>query len=175
MNKISFILNGEPVEDNVPSNLTLLRYLRENLDVTGVKEGCGAGECGACTVLMDGKPVNSCLILAAEVDGKEVITIEGLYKDGKIHPLQEAFVDHAATQCGFCTPGMILMAKALLDRNPNPAIDEIKEAISGNLCRCTGYQKIVDAIADVASQKASASEEEEEKWVQEQEQPLART
>lgn len=143
-------VNGEKYHTVVAENKTLLRFLREDLNLTGTKEGCGAGECGACTVLLDGRPVNSCLVLAVEVDGHSVETIEGLAKEGVLHPLQEAFIKHQGVQCGFCTPGMIMSAKALLDRNPTPTEEEIKEAIGGNLCRCTGYVPIVAAIKEVA-------------------------
>lgn len=147
---ITLSVNGESYSVNVEENRTLLSVLREELALTGTKEGCGAGECGACTVLFDGKAVNSCLVLAVEADGHEITTIEGLAKDGKLHPIQEAFIKHQGVQCGFCTPGMIMSAKALLDRNPNPTEEEIKEAIAGNLCRCTGYYPIIEAIKEVA-------------------------
>ena len=133
----------------------LLDVLRDRLDLTGVKRGCETGDCGACTVLMGGKPVNSCLVLAMEVDGKEITTIEGLSADGSLHPLQEAFISEGAVQCGFCTPGMILSAKALLDGNPRPTEEEAKAAISGNICRCGGYSKILSAIK-AASEKEAA-------------------
>lgn len=135
----------------VPATRTLLEFLREDLGLTGTKEGCGKGECGACTVLLDGKPVNSCLVLAYQADGREVLTIEGLERDGRLHPIQEAFVTEGAVQCGFCTPGMIMSARALLGVNPSPTRDEIRRAISGNLCRCTGYAKIIKAIEAAAS------------------------
>jgi len=147
---IMLSVNGEKYPVAVEDNRTLLSVLREELALTGTKEGCGAGECGACTVLFDGKPVNSCLVLAVEAEGHEITTIEGLSKDGILHPIQEAFIRHQGVQCGFCTPGMIMSAKALLDRNPNPSEEEIKEAIAGNLCRCTGYFPIIEAIKDVA-------------------------
>ncbi len=143
---IRFLLNGKEVQVDVPSHWTLLRLLREGLDLTGTKEGCGIGECGACTVLLDGMPVNSCLILAPKVEGRKVETIEGLGSRDHLHPLQKSFIEHGAIQCGFCTPGMLMSSKALLDRNPRPTRKEIKEAISGNLCRCTGYQQIIEAI-----------------------------
>ena len=147
--RISFLLNGELVEMEVEDHWTLLHLLREELGLTGTKEGCGSGECGACTVLVDGMAVNSCLFLAADVDGKEVLTIEGLAApDGTLHPLQRAFIENGAIQCGFCTPGMILSAKALLDENPNPTEEEIRHALAGNLCRCTGYLQIFRAVAD---------------------------
>lgn len=125
---------------------TLLRLLRERLGLTGTKEGCGIGECGACTVLMDGKPVNACLILAPKAEGKSIETVEGLGNQGSLHPLQQSFIDHGSVQCGFCTPGILMSAKALLEKNPHPTKEEVKEAVSGHLCRCTGYQQIVEAI-----------------------------
>jgi carbon-monoxide dehydrogenase small subunit len=143
---IKFVLNGKLVQVDVPPNWTLLRLLREKLGLTGTKEGCGIGECGACTVLLDGKPVNACLILAPKVDRREVQTVEGLGSRESLHPLQQSFIDHGAVQCGFCTPGILMSSKALLDRNPHPSRDEIKEGISGHLCRCTGYQQIIEAI-----------------------------
>lgn len=147
---IKLTINGESVEAAVQPNQTLLQFIREDLGLTGTKHGCGLGDCGACTVIMDGKAVNSCLVLAIQAHGKEILTIEGLAVDGKLHPLQQAFVDNGAIQCGFCTPGMILSAKALLDNNPEPSEQQIRVAISGNLCRCTGYQKIVEAIEAAA-------------------------
>ncbi|MGB9617692.1 MAG: (2Fe-2S)-binding protein [Desulfomonilaceae bacterium] len=147
---ISLTVNGEQVEAAVEPNKTLVQFLREDLGLTGTKHGCGLGDCGACTVIMDGKPVNSCLVLAVQAHGREVLTIEGLAENGKLHPIQQAFVDKGAIQCGFCTPGMILSAKALLAENPQPTEQEIRTAISGNLCRCTGYQKIVEAIQEAA-------------------------
>ncbi len=149
---ISFNINGIDETREVPSNMTLLTFLREHLNLTGVKSGCDAGECGACTVLMDGEPVNSCLVLAAEADGANIRTVEGLASEGKLDPLQEAFIEWTGTQCGFCTPGVLLQARALLDRNPDPTVDEIKNALRGNLCRCTGYTKIVEAIQAVAQE-----------------------
>ncbi|KKM09822.1 hypothetical protein SY88_16640 [Clostridiales bacterium PH28_bin88] len=131
---------------DVPVNRTLLKLIREDLGLLGTKEGCSAGDCGACTVLLDGNPVNSCLVLAAEADGKEVVTVEGLAQDGQLHPLQQAFIDEGAVQCGFCTPGMLLSAVALLKENPSPSEAEIRQGIAGNLCRCTGYVRIVNAI-----------------------------
>ncbi|MFH1137955.1 MAG: (2Fe-2S)-binding protein [Pseudomonadota bacterium] len=147
---ISFKLNGRPVDAPAAPNRTLLQLLREDLRLTGTKHGCGVGDCGSCTVLLDGKPVNSCLVLAFQVEGKEVTTVEALADGDKLHPLQESFVEHGAIQCGFCTPGMLLSAKSLLDRNSRPNELEIREALSGNLCRCTGYQKIVEAVQDAA-------------------------
>lgn len=153
---IEFILNGEKTQVGAPADITLLQLLRDRLALTGTKDGCGTGECGACTVLMDGEPVNSCLVLAAQVDGHEILTVEGLATEGKLHPLQQAFVEVGAVQCGYCTPGMLLSAKALLDQNPNPTEGEIREAISGNLCRCTGYSRIVAAVQRAASMARGA-------------------
>lgn len=152
MIRIKFMLNGELVEVETEPNITLLDLLREELRITSVKRGCEVGECGACTVLLDGKPVNSCLILAPTIDGRKIVTVEGLARDGELHPLQEAFIEEFALQCGYCTPGVLLTAKALLDINPKPTIQEIKEALSGNLCRCGAYQQIINAILK-ASQK----------------------
>jgi carbon-monoxide dehydrogenase small subunit len=143
---IELNVNGEIHEVPIEPRTTLLHVLREDLGLTGTKKGCDIGDCGACTVLIDGKPIISCLTLAIEAQGKEILTIEGLSKNGKLHPLQQAFIDHFAVQCGFCTPGMILSAKALLDKNSSPTEEEVRGAISGNLCRCTGYVKIVEAI-----------------------------
>ena len=139
-------INGEDDEVLIKSNRTLIDVLRQDLRLTGTKEACGMGACGACTVLVNGRPVHSCITLVEEVEGKEVQTIEGLAQGGELHPLQKAFVDYHAFQCGFCTPGMIMTAKALLNRNPQPTEEEVKIAISGNLCRCTGYGNIVEAI-----------------------------
>ena len=150
---IRFLINGKEVQVDVPPHWTLLRLLREGLGLTGTKEGCGIGECGACTVLLDGMPVNSCLVLAPKVEGRRVETIEGLGSRDLLHPLQKAFIEHGAIQCGFCTPGMLMASKALLDRNPQPTREEIKEAISGNLCRCTGYQQIIEAIEALRSKE----------------------
>lgn len=147
---ITLSVNGESYQVAVEPRMTLLDVLRDELGLTGSKKGCDLGNCGSCTVLMDGKPVLSCLILAVEAQDKDILTIEGLAKDGQLHPLQQAFIDYGALQCGFCTPGMLLSAKALLDDNPQPTKEEIKEAISGNLCRCTGYTEIVEAILKVA-------------------------
>jgi aerobic carbon-monoxide dehydrogenase small subunit len=143
---IKFILNGVGIEVSVPPHWTLLRLLREMLDLTGTKEGCGIGECGACTVLLDGTPVHSCLLLAPKVEGREVQTIEGLGNRESLHPLQQSFIEHGAVQCGFCTPGILMSAKALLGKNPRPTREEIKEAVSGHLCRCTGYHQMIEAI-----------------------------
>ena len=150
---ISLTVNGENHEVVVEPRTTLLEVLRDSLGLTGAKEGCSLGNCGACTVLLDGRPVLSCLLLAVEAQGKEIVTIEGLAEGSKLHPLQEAFVEHGAVQCGFCIPGMILSAKALLDENPHPTEEEVKEAISGNLCRCTGYSNAVRAILAAAKAK----------------------
>jgi carbon-monoxide dehydrogenase small subunit len=143
-------VNGQPVDLQVPVAATLASVLRENLGLIGTKIGCEEGECGACTVLVDGVAVNSCLYLAMKANGRQIRTIEGLAKDGQLHPLQQAFIDQGAVQCGYCTPGMLLSAVALLEHNPHPTDDEIRRAISGNLCRCTGYIKIIDAIRAVA-------------------------
>lgn len=143
---IQLKVNGETHEVTVKPNETLLDVIRYKLELTGTKKGCDTGQCGSCTVLLDGKPVNSCLTLAIEARGKEILTIEGLARNGHLHPLQEAFIQEGAVQCGYCTPGMLLSAKALLDENPNPTEEEVKEAIAGNLCRCTGYVKIITAI-----------------------------
>jgi carbon-monoxide dehydrogenase small subunit len=147
---IQLRVNGEWERLTVEPQRTLLEMLREDLGLTGTKNGCERGECGTCTVLLDGRPVNSCLVLALEIDGHEVITIEGLAAGGELDSLQEAFIEHGAVQCGFCTPGMILSARALLNRNPHPTEQEIRQAIAGNLCRCTGYVAIVKAIQHVA-------------------------
>lgn len=146
---ITLDINGETYEVTVEADDLLVDVIRDHLDLTGTKKSCGSGECGSCTLLMDGAPVPSCLVLAIDAQGKQITTIEGLSKDGHLHPLQESFVEKGAIQCGFCTPGMILASKALLDENPNPNEEEIKTAISGNLCRCTGYKKIIEAIATV--------------------------
>jgi len=146
----STTINGRPHTLTVPPNLTLLDLLRDHLGLLGTKCGCEIGECGACTVLLDGQPVNSCLVLAPQIDGREVLTVEGLAQHGELHPLQESFLDHDAVHCGFCTPGMLMTAKALLDWNPRATEAEIRSAISGNLCRCTGYQQIVQAISKAA-------------------------
>lgn len=147
--RISIVLNGERVDVSFAPYKTLLEVLREDLNHMGTKHGCELGECGACAVILDGLPVLSCLVLALECDGKNVLTIEGLSPDGELHPLQEAFAKLGGSQCGYCTPGMILTAKALLDRNPRPSHDQIREALSGNLCRCTGYLQIFDSVESV--------------------------
>ncbi len=145
-NKVTLRVNGETYDLLTYPHRTLLEVLREDLQLTGAKESCGEGACGSCTVLVDGLPVRSCLLLALEVEGRDITTIEGLATGGKLHPIQEAFVEHHAIQCGICTPGMILTAKALLDATPEPTEEEIRRALSGNICRCTGYAKIVDAV-----------------------------
>jgi aerobic-type carbon monoxide dehydrogenase small subunit (CoxS/CutS family) len=144
-------LNGEEVTAQVKPSALLVEVLRDQLELTGTKVACGEGECGACTVLLDGVPVNSCLVPALKAQGREVMTVEGLAPLGELHPLQKAFVEDGAVQCGYCTPGVLMSAKALLDHNPNPTEDEIRLAISGNLCRCTGYAKIVEAILDAST------------------------
>lgn len=149
---IKLTVNGESCEVQVRPGTTLAQALRNELGLTGTKISCDYGACGACTVILDGKAVQSCSILALQAEGKEVLTIEGLAKNGKLHPIQEAWVQHGGSQCGFCTPGMIMMTKALLEENPHPTEKEVREGISGNLCRCTGYVKIVEAIL-AASQK----------------------
>jgi carbon-monoxide dehydrogenase small subunit len=149
--KISLTLNGEKRELDLEPYRSLLDALRVEAGLTGTKKGCDVGDCGACTVIVDGKPVCACLMLGVEAEGRSITTIEGLQPShDKLHPLQEAFIDHGAAQCGFCTPGMIMMAKALLDENPKPTEDEVRFGIAGNICRCTGYTKIVDAILDVS-------------------------
>lgn len=150
--KISLKVNGRKYTRDVAENKNLLHFIREDLGLTGTKEGCGAGECGACTVIMNGHTVNSCLILAVEAAGAEIETIEGEAKNGKLSKLQRAFHENHAVQCGFCTPGMIMSAKALLQKNKKPTIAEIKEAIEGNFCRCTGYQQIIEAVQDATGQ-----------------------
>ncbi len=148
--KISFILNGAKIEIDAPPDRRVVDLLREDLNLTGTKEGCGEGECGACSILFEGESRLSCLMLASQLEGRRITTIEGLASGEKLHPLQEAFVEFGAVQCGFCSPGMILSSIDLLRRNPNPTRIEIREGISGNLCRCTGYQKIVDAVEAAA-------------------------
>ena len=147
---ITISVNGEPHELAVEPWRTLLDVLREDLELTGVKKGCDRGDCGACTVLLDGRPVTSCMLLAVKASGHDIQTIEGLAQDGQLHPLQQAFVEQGAIQCGFCTPGMVLAAKGLLDENPHPTEDEVLAALAGNLCRCTGYAKIVAAVLQAA-------------------------
>ncbi|OGL41649.1 MAG: (2Fe-2S)-binding protein [Candidatus Schekmanbacteria bacterium GWA2_38_11] len=146
---IELKINGDFYEIAVKPSKRLLSVIRDDIGLTGTKEGCGKGDCGACTVLMNGKVVNSCLVLAIEAQGKEIITIEGVAENGDLHPVQQALIDYGAVQCGFCTPGIVLTAKALLDENPNPSEEEIRDYLSGNICRCTGYVKIVQAIKSV--------------------------
>lgn len=152
---VSFILNGETANIYVKPEETALAALRERAGLTGTKEGCGIGECGACTIIVDGKAVNSCLLLAPQLDGRTVETVEGLGKRDHLHPLQESFLVEGAVQCGFCTPGMLMSCKALLDANPHPERDDIIQAISGNLCRCTGYEQIVRAVERVVQKEES--------------------
>jgi len=147
---VTLKVNGQTHEVEVKSNRTLMEVLRETLGLMGTHEGCNRGDCGACTVLVDGQNVISCLMLAGEAEGRDILTIEGMGQDGRLHPLQQAFIDYSAFQCGYCTPGFLLSAKALLDRNPRPTVAQIKEGISGHLCRCTGYTRIVQAIHSVA-------------------------
>jgi aerobic-type carbon monoxide dehydrogenase small subunit (CoxS/CutS family) len=154
---IDLNVNGERYRLSVPSHWTLLRVIREQLALTGTKNGCEAGECGACTVLMNGQPVNSCMVLAPEADGADIVTIEGLSEEGRLAPIQEAFVETGSIQCGFCTPGALIAAHALLARNAYPSEDEIREALVGNLCRCTGYGRMVKAIQLVALRAAEAN------------------
>ena len=146
----TFLVNGRHCELTIEPHMLLVEVLRNELGLTGTKQSCGIGNCGACTVLIDGKPALSCLTLARTVEGKHITTIEGLAQGTVLHPIQKAFMDHGAIQCGFCTPGMILSVKALLDGNPNPDEEEVKQALSGNLCRCTGYVKIIDAVLAAA-------------------------
>ncbi len=148
--KITFTVNGESELVDVPSHMTLLQMLREKLRLTGVKNGCAAGECGACTVIINGEPVNSCMVLAVECDGKEIVTIEGLARDERLDPVQEAIIEQGGVQCGFCTPGILISARALLDRTPTPSDYEVRDALVGNLCRCTGYLRIIDAVKKAA-------------------------
>jgi carbon-monoxide dehydrogenase small subunit len=156
---ISFILNGQKTEIEVEPELLVVDMLRNRLGLTGTKIGCGEGDCGACTILLDGKNVNSCLILAIQVNGRDILTVEGLGSYDKLHPLQEAFIAEGAVQCGFCTPGMLLSAKSLLDENPQPTRQQIAKHISGNLCRCTGYAKIINAIEKVSTGKETCGGE----------------
>jgi carbon-monoxide dehydrogenase small subunit len=149
--RIALTVNGNSELVNVPSNMTLLTMLREELSLTGTKNGCSAGECGACTILLNGEPVNSCMVLAVECDGANIVTVEGLANDGILSKLQQAFIDRNAIQCGFCTPGMLISAHALLQRNPTPTEKEIQIALVGNLCRCTGYERIIEAVKDAAA------------------------
>ena len=147
--RITLTINGEAELVDVPSNMTLLQMLREKVALTGTKNGCAAGECGACTVMLNGEPVNSCMVLAVECDGASIVTVEGLADDGRLDPVQEAIVEQGGVQCGFCTPGILISARALLNRNPHPGDAEIREALVGNLCRCTGYLRIIEAVKSV--------------------------
>jgi carbon-monoxide dehydrogenase small subunit len=160
---LTFMLNGEPAEVAFAPHKTLLEVLREDLGLTGTKHGCELGECGTCTVLVDGKSILSCLMLGLEAEGREVITVEGMAENGRLHPLQDTFADTGAAQCGYCSPGFLLAAKELIEKNPKPSRDEIKEALSGNLCRCTGYIKIYEAVelaaARMRGEEAKLSEE----------------
>ncbi len=156
--KIAFTLNGQAYVREVEGHRTLLHFIREDLGLTGSKEGCGAGECGACTVLMDGEVVNACMVLAAEADGRVLETIEGEAKDGRLTPVQQAFSRHHAVQCGFCTGGLVLAVRDLLRRNPRPTVAEIQEGIEGNFCRCTGYRQIVEAVRDATGQLGTREE-----------------
>ena len=152
---VSFTLNGDPVTAEVPATWSLLKTLRENFELTGAKEGCGVGECGCCTVMVDGDAINSCLYPIPEIQGRSVTTVEGIVgKEGTMHPLQKAFLENNAVQCGFCTSGMIMSAKALLDKNPDPKEEDIRASIAGNFCRCTGYVQIVEAIQMAAKKKS---------------------
>ncbi len=152
--EITLVVNDEPRTLAVKSHHTLLKVLRDEMGLTGTKIGCENGECGACTVLMDGEPVNACMVLAVEADGHSIETVENLNKSGELHPLQKAFVKNNAIQCGFCTPGMLMMAKGYLAKNPNPTEDEVRQALVGNLCRCTGYVRIVESVLEAAKEVA---------------------
>ncbi len=143
---ITLTVNGRPTEVAVEPRWTLLQMMRDELRLPGSKEGCGTGDCGACSMIVDGRLVTSCLMIAAQADGRDVVTIEGLAANGRLHPVQQAFIDAGGVQCGFCTPGMIMAAKSLLDRNPQPSLEEVREGLAGNLCRCTGYAKIYEAV-----------------------------
>ena len=151
---VTTTINGDPVEFVCQQGEVLLDVLRNRLGLTGAKEGCGTGDCGACSVTVDGRLVCACLVLGAEVEGRSVTTVEGLASGGELHPLQKKFIEHAALQCGICTPGFLVAAKALLDRNANPSVEEIRYALAGNLCRCTGYDKIVRAVQAAAAELA---------------------
>lgn len=159
MTKINLIVNEKEHMVEVDGNMRLIDLLRDQLGLIGTKEGCGEGECGACTVIMDGEPVNSCLVMAFQAHESNIVTIEGIEKEGELHPVQRAYMEEGAVQCGFCIPGMIMSTKSLLDKNPNPSREEIREGISGNLCRCTGYNKAIDA-----AEKAIKYIKEDPKW-----------
>ena len=148
--KINITVNNEDEQVVVPSNMTLMQMLRESLALTGTKNGCSAGECGACTVMLNGEPVNSCMVLAVECDGANIVTVEGLASDKQLDPIQDALIREGGVQCGFCSPGVLITSRALLDRNPNPGEDEIREALVGNLCRCTGYVRIIEGVKAAA-------------------------
>ena len=158
LHRIALTVNGEYEQVDVPSQMTLMQMLRDKLALTGTKNGCNAGECGACTVLLNGEPVNSCMVLAVECGGAEVLTVEGLSRDGVLDPVQQAIIDHGGVQCGFCTPGILISSRALLDRQPDPSEDEIRQALVGNLCRCTGYLRIVDGVKDAASRQRALAD-----------------
>jgi len=163
LHKITLTVNGSTERVDVPSNMTLLQMLREGLVLTGTKNGCAAGECGACTVIITwpgakyGEPVNSCMVLAVEADGAEIVTVEGLAHEGRLDPVQQAIIEQGGVQCGFCTPGILISARALLDRNPHPSEHEIRDALIGNLCRCTGYLRIIDAVKQAADAVAGGA------------------
>jgi len=159
--KINFEVNGVSYCEEIEPNITLLKLLRDRLSLTGAKEACSSGDCGACTVLVDGKAVNSCLYMAAEINGKSILTVEGLAKKNELNPLQEAFIAEGAIQCGFCTPGMLLSAEALLKENPNPTTEEIRNGMAGNICRCTGYEQIIRAVKTAAEKKQKSCRSEE--------------
>jgi carbon-monoxide dehydrogenase small subunit len=153
IHRISLTINGEYEQVDVPSEMTLLQMLREKLALTGTKNGCNAGECGSCTVLLNNEPVNSCMVLAVECQGGSIMTVEGLAQDGVLDPVQQTIMEHGGVQCGYCTPGILISARALLDRSPDPSEEDIREALVGNLCRCTGYLRIVDSVKDAASRQ----------------------
>jgi carbon-monoxide dehydrogenase small subunit len=154
---ITLTINGERAEVAVEPRWTLLEMVREALRFTGAKEGCGTGDCGACSMIVDGRLVTSCLMLAAQADGRDVVSIEGLATNGTLHPVQQAFIDTGGVQCGFCTPGMIMAAKSLLDHNPSPSLEDVREGLAGNLCRCTGYAKIYEAVMRAAQEQGARS------------------
>lgn len=154
LHRISLTVNHFSEQVDVPANMTLLQMLREKLALTGTKNGCAAGECGACTVMMNGEPVNSCMVLAVECEGAEILTVEGLARDRQLDPVQQALIDAGGVQCGFCTPGMLISARGLLDRNPHPNENEIREALVGNLCRCTGYFRIIESVRKAAEMES---------------------
>jgi carbon-monoxide dehydrogenase small subunit len=160
LHKLNLSVNGDPISLAVEPHLTLLEVLRDTMGLSGTKEGCGTGDCGACTILLDGEPVNACLLLAVEAEGSRVITVEGLTNNGDLHPVQKALVAHGGVQCGFCTPGMVLSSVALLRRNARPTEAEIRDALAGNLCRCTGYDKIVQSVLVAAEEMVAAGGED---------------